>query len=208
MPKKTSNNLSDEQKKELNLDQKIDQLIEKEISADLTEKVDAEIERQVKEKVGEKLENKIGKKIELILPEKGEVQAEPPTPARNILLSVITEFKTSFFICWKGACRNISIVMLVSYIAIISLLIICNATNSCQNSWLLAAIIGITVLMSIVSLFLSIVSRYPRTAMIFWILLDIPLFLLIIFLATKLIGLAIIGLVLLVRLIQLYSGRD
>lgn len=190
------------------LDKKINDKIEQEIQADLGGKIDAEIERQVQEKVGQKLGSKIEQRIETILPEKQEVQSKP-TPGRNKFIEIVSEFKSSFHLCWKGTCRRISILMLVTYLLILAILLFCNLTNYCSKGFLGAPIyiLAIAIVIAVISIFLTMSSRYPRTALILWIILDIPIIILIVYLAAGLLGLAMISLIVLVRLSQIMTSR-
>lgn len=198
----------DNKNEDSELDKKINQKIEQEIQADLSEKIDAEIERRVKERVGKKLENKIVQRIETIMPEKEEIQSKP-TPARNKLIEFVSEFKASFHLCWKGTCRRISFLMLFSYILIIAVLLFCKVTTFCPQGFLGAPfyILLIALGIGVISIFLTMTSRYPQTALIFWILLDLPVIILIIYLSANLLGLALIGLILIVRLSQIITSR-
>lgn len=169
-----------------------------------------EIEELVGKKVDEKIES-IKEKTELAQTELIEepVVEEPISPKKTqIIIRAISEFRSNFHLCWKGSCRIISWITVPAYLALIILLLYCHSGHKCamQNSTMTAVVFLTMVLLVATCLLLSIFSKYPKTALIFWILIDIPLIILVLIFTSQFIGLLIVALILLLRIFQ-YLGQ-
>lgn len=193
MPKE-NNNEEPKEKIEAKIDQKIDEA--------LKEEVDSELNNKIKEIVDKKLEEKIKRTIERKVEEK---EAEAALEKVSPFVRITKEFRENFHLCWRGACRPISLIILLSYALISFIFIYCRLGNRCgltETSIVSVIVLYIVIAMVIISLLLSIFSKYPRTALIFWILLDIPLLVIVAFFAVKYIAFIIITLIFVLRIIQ------
>ena len=200
MPKEKENK-EPKEKIETKIDQKIDEA--------LKEKVDSELNNKIKEIVDKKLEEKIKKTIErkveekATLPEEKEVEAAPEKISPFVRTT--KEFRENFHLCWRGACRPISLIILLSYALISFILLYCRFVSQCGLTTInVISVVALYIIiaMVIISLLFSIFSKYPRTALIFWILLDIPLLIIVAFFAAKYIASIIIALIFVLRIIQ------
>jgi hypothetical protein len=195
------------EKTEKKLDQKIEKVIDQELDSDLDEKI--------KEIVDQKLEEKINSEVEEHLTEQTPTEpvtteiSEEPKKKVNSLINEIAEFKSNFHLCWRGSCRIVSLLTVPLYLMIAITLIYCHFTQKCNapNGNIALITLFIIVGVATVSLILSFFSAYPKTALIFWILIDVPLLIIVFIFSAQYIALIILSLIITLRIIQISRGE-
>lgn len=191
------------------LDQKIEKILDQELDSDMDEKIKEIVDRKIEEKLNEEVSQHISEQVpidEPAIPE--EVQNEPEPKKINSILDGIQEFKSNFHLCWRGSCRIISIMTIPVYLLIALSLLACHFTHKCNAPQGSAAIIilFLVLTLAVISFVLSFFSTYPKTALIFWIILDIPLLIIVFIFTAQYIGLIILSLLVTLRIIQLSRG--
>jgi len=207
MAKEIKHNITPE-KVEKKLDKKIEKILDQELDSNFDEKIKEIVDQKLDEKINEDVSQHISKQS--FIDETGspaETQEKPPKV--NFLAQELREFKTNFHLCWRGSCRIISIMTVPLYLLIILSLLACHFAQKCNTTHGTTALVALFFILAVVtvSLILSFFSSYPKTALIFWIILDIPLLIIIFVFTAQYIGLIILSLLVTLRIIQLSRGE-
>jgi hypothetical protein len=211
------------EEKEKKLEEEINKKLDEKIDEVLEEGLGPEFDKIVKSKVQEKLREKVGQDVDLKLEQKAKDLAKTEngrsaeekeelkvSENASPISKIFSEFKADFHLCWKGSCRTISLITLIGYFFIAFLLIGCHFSNICgfaSKTTISAAIFLALIILVATSLVISVFSKYPRTALVFWVLLDIPLLILVLIFTAQFVALIIILIVLLMRFIQVLRGE-
>ncbi len=190
------------------LDKIIQQRVKEKISQNpqLQEKIDMEVDRDLDTLIEEEVKTVLGQEIEK--PEVEEASNKEDPAEFSSPVGTIKGFRKYFKFCWKGVCRPISWVLIAAYVAIIGLMLTClifNPAGICLNQGILGAgpyFIYISLFAFLVAIIMSFLSPYSRTALVFSILLSIPLVIILLITSAVYIGLILIGLVLFNLIIQ------
>lgn len=187
---------------------------EKNLKTEIDEEIKKKLEEKIKQKVDQKVEEKlqtdknIDKEIDSEVNQliQDEIILEDLEPIKKPILGI----RKAIAICWKGACRYITWVMIISYLISAILIGVCaiNLGGICSQGIISSApySLFIVLISGVISILLSIYSSYTRTAFLYWLVLNIPFFILLIIFTAKYIGLFLIGIIFVLWLTQRTRG--
>ncbi len=198
------------EKAEKKLDQKIEKVLNQELNSDLDEKIKEIVDQKLEEKIGNEVEEHLTEQmtVEPTVEPTMETDVQDEPKKANPFVKELTEFKTNFHLCWRGSCRIVSLLTIPLYLLIAIALLFCHFTQKCNasNGNIALTILFIIVAIATISLILSLFSAYPKTALIFWIILDVPLLVIVFIFSAQYIGLIILSLLITLRIIQISRG--
>jgi|GEM_PF-1621199 len=203
-PKTLKENIEEE------IDKKIDSFsdaLDQKVGKEVDREIEAIIDKEIKKRVDEKIENRLG----TIPTIDGQIKT-----FEDLSKSFQTNkerFKERIRCCLRGegACRTISWITLVAYLLTAGLMATCALTPVpvCVSSDvfgmapILIIVAGLTVL---TQFFLAYFSKDRITSLVFAFVIDLPLIILIFFLALRFVAIVVIGLIILYYYV-IYKNR-
>lgn len=203
-PKTLKENIEEEiDKKVDSFNETIGQKVEEEVEKDIDEVLDREIKKRVEEEISTRMEG--------LSPQTGQIKTFEDLASSY--KSNRNRFKNRIRCCLRGegACKAIAWVALSSYLLTAGLMAtcaltpvaVCISTDVFGMAPILTILGGLTIL---VQFFLSYFSKDRITSLIFSFVIDLPLIILIFFLAFRFVAIVVVGLIILYYYV-IYKNR-
>jgi hypothetical protein len=184
--------------------------IDKRIEEKIQEKLQkGEIDRKIEDEITKDIEKDIRARVQQRVGQVIGVNQQPQRSRWNNFMAALVNFRSTFRFCWQGVCRRISFVYIFFYILTILLVVLCRIPGMplCFQGGSGPLVIIIAVAVLSISFLISIFSSDPRTALVYTILLGIPILVLAFISSIQYIGLIIVGSALLIFLIRFIQQR-
>ncbi|MFA5927271.1 MAG: hypothetical protein WCT32_04265 [Patescibacteria group bacterium] len=198
-----------EKRVEEDIEQHEKELVE-EIETEIDKELDQEIERDVKDAVSRDVKEVIREKVEERLAERGISTGSVESQSK--MRHSIGKYRHELAICWSGTCRYIAAITAVTYLIISGLIVGCRYLDLgfCLNRSFTGGVpyIAIVAVAGLISAFgIALLSVQPRIALIFLMIMSIPMLFLFLALIVQYVGAIIAGAIVLYLVLQFFTRR-